>query len=355
MKKENISFTKLGEEECESCELYEQHLADCEHLTDTDIPCNLCDSYKKHIEMAKTGREFYRLDREVNDDEDTIYLSSDMQKVIMLPRMPGFKTAVFQGRLTTYHQTFSPLGKGKKNLGVLWHDGIAKRYDEDIASAYVLAVTKHFRDKDNIVIWADNCSVQNKNWTLFTALVTLVNLDLGPCEITLKFFEKGHTFMSCDSFHHKIEQGMREKKSVYDFDDFVSIVRDKGIAYEMKSTDFVDFPNGMSNGAYASSKPLLRDVRIVQFRKGDTNMFWKNSYDQRSYMDAPFLKKKIKQRIEMHRSKMPFDIKPTMSFVSAKRKNGIWEKLCPLMPPSRRQFWNDLQTAEVNSEDEVDE
>ena len=125
------------------------------------------------------GRKYYAIDRENKDDEDTTYLSSDMQKIIMLPRMPGVKTAILQRRLTTYHQTFSPLGKGKKSLGVLWHDGVGKRFDEDVASMYVAAITKHFRDSDNIVIWVDNCSAQNKNWTLYTALVTLVNLDMS--------------------------------------------------------------------------------------------------------------------------------------------------------------------------------
>ncbi len=42
-------------------------------------------------------------------------------------------------------------------------------------------------------------------------------------DITLKFFERGHTFMSADSFHHGVEQQMRSRQGgvVYDFEDFV--------------------------------------------------------------------------------------------------------------------------------------
>lgn len=172
-------------------------------------------------------------------------------------------------------------------VGVVWHDGVGKRYDEDVASTYLVAVMNHLHDSDIIVIWVDNCSDQNKNWTLYTTLVTLVNLDIGPYEITLKYFEKGHTFMACDSFHHKIEQGMRDMKNVFDFNDFNT----EGIAYEMKRNDFIDFPNGMSTGEYISSKPLLKHVRITQFRKGPTNIFWKECYEQRVFKDARFLKK----------------------------------------------------------------
>ena len=38
--------------------------------------------------------------------------------------------------------------------------------------------------------------------------------------------------------------------------DFKSIIEEKRIAYEMRSSDFIDIPNGMSNGKYASGKPL---------------------------------------------------------------------------------------------------
>ena len=109
----NIGFVKLGEEECEACEEHKQHLGEC----DGD-PCNVCDAHEEHLRLAKLGRECYQKDREENehDVEDTLYLSSDMQKVIMLPRIPGYKTAVFTRRLTVYHQTFFSYWKGKKHF-----------------------------------------------------------------------------------------------------------------------------------------------------------------------------------------------------------------------------------------------
>ena len=117
IKKENISFTKLGKE-CESYDEYKQHMIE-HHKSppnDNSDECETCISHANHLKLANMGRKYYAIDRENKDDEDTTYLSSDMQKIIMLPRMPGVKTAIFQRRLTTYHQTFSPLGKGKKSL-----------------------------------------------------------------------------------------------------------------------------------------------------------------------------------------------------------------------------------------------
>ena len=59
----------------------------------------------------------------------------------------------------------------------------------------------------------DNCSDQNKNWILYTLFVNEANLiNVTINETVMKYFEPGHTFMSADSFHHKVEQGMKKKK-----------------------------------------------------------------------------------------------------------------------------------------------
>lgn len=52
---------------------------------------------------------------------DTSVRSVDLQKVIMLPRMPGVKTAVFTWRIVACHEIFASVGKkaDKKNTS-LW-------------------------------------------------------------------------------------------------------------------------------------------------------------------------------------------------------------------------------------------
>ena len=70
------------------------------------------------------------------------------------------------------------------------------------------------------VFWTDNCSDQNKNWIFYALLVKEANfINVIMNKIVIKYFEPGHTFMSADSFHHKIEQGMKKKKQVEDFQD----------------------------------------------------------------------------------------------------------------------------------------
>ena len=53
-------------------------------------------------------------------------------------------------------------------------------------------------------------------------LVNEANYENGVIEsIAIKYFEPGHTFMSADSFHHLVENGMKKKRNIEDFFKFL--------------------------------------------------------------------------------------------------------------------------------------
>ena len=210
--------------------------------------CLLCTENEKHLQRAQLTREAYRADVVCNTNQNNPYLSMDMQKVLMLPLLPGCKTAIFTRRIFLINQTFALLGGTRKTNvkphGYLWHEGIQGRNDEDVASAIIKFLNESvYRYSEHVTIWCDNCSGQNKNWMLFSSLVHLMCSQSPIQTLTLKFFEKGHTFMSDDSFHHQVENGIWEVKKLYDFQDFVRCVESKGTTVLMESKDFVSFRN----------------------------------------------------------------------------------------------------------------
>ena len=223
VKKMNIKFVKLGEEECEQCDLHERHLETHkpekvpndgkENNKRTYDNCEFCGDFISRTKTASQARESYRRDkdRELNDDE--LIASVDMQKVFMLPRIPGL--VVFCKRIVLFNETFAPVGgskKGGKATGVLWHEGVKGGSASDVPGTYIRFIRSN-RDVKHFIFWVNNCSRQNKNWYLFTALANEVNIkDASLQTITLKYFEPGHTFTSADSFHHKVEQCVRQKK-----------------------------------------------------------------------------------------------------------------------------------------------
>ena len=96
------------------------------------------------------------------------------------------------------------------------------------------------RDTKNFIFWSGNCSTQNKNWYLYTALLNEVNSDSEggyASSATLKYFEPGHTFMSADNFH-QVAQLMHQKKNVEDFQGFVDVVSSCGQSLGMKCNNF---------------------------------------------------------------------------------------------------------------------
>ena len=104
--------------------------------------CNKCKYLAVHKNNAARSREMYQVDNDKEVNPEDAYFSVDMQKVIMLPRLPGVKTCVFTRRLVLFHETFALLG-GKcrgKAVGVIWHEAASGRNAEDLASSYVKAI-----------------------------------------------------------------------------------------------------------------------------------------------------------------------------------------------------------------------
>ena len=141
----NISLVKLGEEECELCDLHEHHLQEMHNLNAKEMKevdptsfksqlkhfpdCPACASHSKHIDYAKESRELYRQDGVQEKNPNCAIYSGDMQKVLMLPLMPGMKKSIFCQRLLMFNETFAPVGgsKNRKPVGVLCCRGLTKQ------------------------------------------------------------------------------------------------------------------------------------------------------------------------------------------------------------------------------------
>lgn len=158
----------------------------------------------------------------------SMMLATPLQlKVIMLPIIAGSKACLFAPRLIAYNESFANVNKNigdKKTFAVLWHEGIAGRKAADVASTF-WAFLRANRDARAITIWMDNCSAQNKNYSLMSCMIHAVNrADCANEEITFKYFVTGHTFMSADAFHASVERSLKKRNNIYEFTDFVDAV-----------------------------------------------------------------------------------------------------------------------------------
>ena len=191
-----------------------------------------------------------------------------MEKVIMLSRLPGMKNVIFTRRIILFQETFAPLGgtpnEQKKPIGAIWHEGITGRCDEDLARTYT-KVINHI-DCQHFVFWANNCSAQNKNWTLFSALIYELNQP-GNCQsVTINYFEKGHTFMAADAFRKTVEDEMRSMKYMDDFSDFEKAINAK------RSAVFASHSDELFEGIEQSQKNIQATPNWKTYVSLDLNM-----------------------------------------------------------------------------------
>ncbi|KAL0883582.1 hypothetical protein ABMA27_015733 [Loxostege sticticalis] len=350
VKKLNISFTKLGHEECEVCEIYYIH--NPEYKEKSHRNCNECKKYASHREKYTVARQAYQIDvqkqNKVDINSDTVYFAADLEKVIMLPRIEEFKVVMFCPRIIAFNESFVPIGDKKcntvcKTFAAIWHEAISGRKMQDITSCFKAFFNEN-RDFENIVIWLDNCAAQNKNWTLYSYLIHVVNsADVNFQTITLKYLEAGHTYMAADEFHHQVEHSMKKKKHVYDFEDFHQVVLDtrRNITVKvMNLPDFYQFEDCSSSYKLQHSSPraYLSDMCEVTFRRGTHIIRYKTAFfnDEQEY-SLDFL------RLKNIKSGIPFP-KPNLSCrgITQERKSAIIQKLTPLMPDNRKSFWYDL-------------
>lgn len=105
--------------------------------------CEICITNIEHTRRYKNARDLYqqhakRSSQPTNDSNNIVYYSADLQKVIMLPRVYTFKKIIFVRRLTTYNETFVPLGEKIKlnTIACTWHGALSGRNKEDIISTY---------------------------------------------------------------------------------------------------------------------------------------------------------------------------------------------------------------------------
>lgn len=346
-----ISFVKLGHEECEQCAIFDKH--NPSHNKDNlDETCDHCLTYMSHKLKYTETREEYKKDGELaHIKPEEVFYSLDLQKVIMLPRIDQYKAGIFCTRVITFNESFVPIGnltRAHVPFAALWNECVSGRNQEDIISTF-RAFLIYKRDAEYITLWLDNCAAQNKNWALLSFLVNIINSNMISAKtITLKYFEPGHTFMSADSFHHQVEEAMRDMKKVYDYSDFVECVQKtssrKTVVKNMNASDFYMYQDGSSQHKLRKLDPkvYLKDIVAVRVERGSFNLKYKKSHGNEAFQELDFLQTKIIKNKEFPNAPQKVE-----RGIAKERKQEIIGKLVPLMPENRRSFWLNLPVSDA--------
>lgn len=167
-------------------------------------------------------------------------------------------------------------------------------------------------------------------------------------EIEIYYFEKGHTFMSADSFHHQVEESIKRHKNIYDFMDFEEIIRQSNsnvVVKSMQPADFADWKDFSSAAKLKkmSPRPNLSNIKLLRATKGAYYLQYKTTYgEDEEFKKLDFLQQKI--------TKSGFPNPQPRTFprgLCRTKKAEIIAKLVPLMPLSRRHYWMNIHENDV--------
>uniref|UniRef100_A0A2S2NCQ6 DUF7869 domain-containing protein n=1 Tax=Schizaphis graminum TaxID=13262 RepID=A0A2S2NCQ6_SCHGA len=345
LKRQNISLNQPKADDCEDCLNFVADPDNVNQATNSVLELHKIKANKANAEYKKDSQE--------EENYETRYYSMDLQKVILLPYLPNIKASYFTSRLVVFNETFATIKKGSlfTSYCVLWHEAINGRKAENITDSILKVIGKE-RDVIKFVFWADNCTAQNKNWTLYSSLVTAVNQTFGPNEIIIKYLTKGHTHMSADGIHGNIESKIRRKDKVFDFDDLIdNITECRAKVQVLKLETFYQWKSKKKTTKKAGD-PLthfkLTNIVMVRFVKGSFSFEYKTDFDE-DLTELHFIQKSALKNMVNYP-----DNQKSQRGIKMSKKKEIIKALVPFMPDNRKLFWQTLPESE-NSLDLINE
>ncbi|XP_033629274.1 uncharacterized protein LOC117305910 isoform X2 [Asterias rubens] len=344
----NISFAQPENDLCKKCMEHNHTHSELEHSC-TTCDCAACSGFQKHKNDAEQARQALHLDTKKMEEHNKVIVATvDMQKAITIPKVPT-KDHFFSRKLVVFNETFACPGKDGQATCVLWHEAEAGRKAFNVCSSYV-AFIKQNRDKEEIILYADNCSSQNKNWTLLSAMPRIVNdPSVGAQSITIKYFEPGHTFMAADAVHGNIATKMNRQTAIYDFTDIVDIINNS--RKNMKCALIDHSSMYLFENRAKKVNLVLKDLKVIQFRRGSLSMHIKESHEENCvFKEIKLLKKAEVREIEnkLSRNENPLTSVPRMEAprgVALSKKEEIL-KLTTTMPIYKKEFFENMVVTE---------
>ncbi|KAF0299924.1 Lysine--tRNA ligase [Amphibalanus amphitrite] len=256
-------------------------------------------------DKSKEARDEYRREADRDWTEDEIVVSVDMMKVVVIPII-NVKPCYFVPRLQVFNETFSVVMPEK-----------------DRSTRKALQ-----REASVCIVWNEGVAGRGTEETL-----------------TLKFFEPGHTSMSADAVHRQINRQM-EKRSVFDFEDYVKAVERANVrCVELRT--FLQLEDGISRQklyklSQTDERPYLAQMRVVQFRRGDERLFVKYGHKEQHWKAYQI----FKQSFDVSESPA---VRTSTTTTDTSKLEEILKTLGPYMPRHKRLYWDNLVKGMVRS------
>lgn len=208
----NLSFFKPKKDQCFQCSEWkafteQEKLAHPEKLA----------AYDEHVKNKQLVRDLKWLDKVKSRDREANAVAGspvmrvitfDLQKVFLCPKS-DVGEFFYKSKLSCYNFTVFDCTVKEAHC-YCWDQTIGDRGANEMSSCVYRYITELVKKGVNeIHIYSDSCSAQNKNQFLFSMYFWLSRK--LKIKIIHRYLEKGHTQMEADSVHARIEKNIRNQ------------------------------------------------------------------------------------------------------------------------------------------------
>ena len=189
----NLSLFQPKKDKCDTCVMFETG-----NLTE--------DQWKEHRQKKDSARDAKSHDKDrLTNDGRLKVLSMDLQAVLLSPCLQA-SALYYKTKLCVHNFTIFDLRSHDVSCYV-WHEGEAGLNASEFASCVANHLERDIANFDEIILYSDGCTYQNRNVVLANTLTSLAQKH--NTTIIQKYLEKGHTQMEVDSFHSVTEKAER--------------------------------------------------------------------------------------------------------------------------------------------------
>lgn len=342
----NLKFKAPKLDTCATCDGF---LSKIKIAQDEEEKQVLVEQKQIHVKKGDFGFEQKRVDKEnARQNNDMGAFAFDLQQCLPTPFLRN-SVSFYKRQLWTFNLTIHDL-KTNDSGCFMWHEGIARRGGNEIASC----VFKHLQSLPSsvtkITFYSDSCSGQNKNSFVSAMFLLFIKENPSLEYIGHTFLEPVHTHLECDSDHALIER--KKKKSNVeisvprDWYQFIGSINSKIKVVEMKESDFFNF-NEISKNNFnwkrsnsKSQKFIWNSVRWIRYTNNYNQILYKTNLNPEEPFNLLPLVKRGASTLTLGHLKNIEDL----PILSSDKKKDLMD-LLQYINPDFHSFYKNLKTS----------
>lgn len=337
----NLGFRLPENDTCDTCDSYTIKIRE---LNDGPERDELKIKYDAHLDDATQRYNLKKIDKThcKENKSHCIMLTVDLQKCLATPLLTNGQSFYLR-KLWTFNYTIM---NGDKCTCIMWDETKSGRGGNEMASGILKWCELNILNTDinEITIWSDNCSGQNKNINLIICYLWLLHKFPNLQKINHKYLLKGHTHMEVDGVHSLIERARKKTPQFtimtpWDWQQMIRSCSNNSENIEVVNMELHDFKNFLELVEGLSSPFVHRqksnsgtnvpysNIVWMQFRKESFgSMHYKCSFEDNDFEEVSLIRKR---RISLNDLNIVSDL------------NQVRNALKPISTAK----YNDLQTA----------